>query len=62
MKPRYYRTRHVAEELDVSVRTVERWRASGKLVPKRRTEGGHSLYSREQVCRFKTKQFLEQLM
>jgi excisionase family DNA binding protein len=46
---KWYTTLDVAEELGVTVRTVERWRSEGKFKPKRRTIGGHSRYSKEQV-------------
>lgn len=44
-----YTPQHVSDLLGVSLRTLERWRSSGKFVPVMRTPGGHSRYSKEQV-------------
>jgi DNA-binding transcriptional MerR regulator len=55
-------TQNAADELDVSTRTIERWRRSGYLVPERRTSGDHSRYSKEQICQIKAKRQLEQMM
>ncbi len=52
----------VADTLEVTVRTVERWRESGVLVPAQRTRGNHSRYTEEQICEFKLKRDLEQMM
>lgn len=55
-------TQKVADELGVTVRTVERWRESGALVPQQRTRGNHSRYTEQQICKFKAKRLLEQMM
>lgn len=55
-------TKQVAEEFNVTIRTVERWREAGSFVPKQRTRGNHSRYSKEQVCQLKDQKLLEQLM
>ncbi len=52
----------VADTLGVTVRTVERWRESGVLVPERRTRGNHSRYSEEQICEFQLRRDLDQMM
>ncbi len=65
MKPRqkpFMQTEDVANDLDVTVRTVERWRESGYFVPDKKTPGGHSRYSREQVACLKQKRQLEAMM
>lgn len=58
----YMTTLEVANDLEVTIRTVERWRESGYFVPKVRTPGNHSRYSREQVVCLKQKRQLEQMM
>lgn len=55
-------TQQVADRLGVTIRTVERWREMGVFVPERRTSGNHSRYSEKQLCAFKTKRDLEQMM
>lgn len=55
-------TQKVSEILGVTVRTVERWRESGILIPEQRTRGNHSRYSEDQICQFKAKRDLEQMM
>ena len=55
-------TQKVSQILGVTVRTVERWRESGILIPDQRTSGNHSRYSEDQICRFKQKRDLEQMM
>jgi excisionase family DNA binding protein len=55
-------TKEVAKDLDVTVRTVERWRESGYFVPDVRTPGNHSRYSKEQVLWLKSKRQLEAMM
>lgn len=55
-------TAEVANDLEVTVRTVERWRESGYFMPKCRTPGGHSRYSKDQVCQLKQKRQLEAMM
>lgn len=55
-------TQQVAEKLGKTVRTVERWRESGVLVPERRTRGNHSRYSEEQICKFQLRRDLDQMM
>lgn len=55
-------TQKVAEELGVTVRTVERWRESGVLVPAQRTRGNHSRYTEAQICQFKQQRDLDQMM
>lgn len=59
---RWLTTQKVAEEIGVTVRTVERWRESGEFVPEQRTRGNHSRYTKEQICEFKAKRQLEQMM
>lgn len=55
-------TQKVAEELSVTVRTVERWRESGVLIPAQRTRGNHSRYTEGQICEFKANRELEKMM
>lgn len=55
-------TQKVSQMFSVTVRTVERWRESGILIPEQRTRGNHSRYSEEQICQFKQKRDLEQMM
>lgn len=55
-------TQQVAGRLNVTVRTVERWRESGVLVPAQRTRGNHSRYTEEQICEFQQKRDLEAMM
>lgn len=61
-KMTFLTTQDVAAELEVTVRTVERWRESGYFSPDKRTPGGHSRYSKEQVCQLKLKRQLEAMM
>ena len=58
----WYTTKDVASEFGVTVRTVERWRSTGRFMPDRRTPGKHSRYSKEQICHEKNRQLLEQMM
>ncbi len=58
---KYLTTKQLAIEMNVTVRTVERWREKGTLLPQRRTKGGHSRYSKEQVCNLKKQKLLEQI-
>lgn len=58
----YLTTKDVSTELEVTVRTVERWRESGYFEPVLRTSGGHSRYSKEQVWKLKQKRQLEAMM
>jgi DNA-binding transcriptional MerR regulator len=60
--PTYMTTHDVSTELQVTIRTIERWRESGYFKPKMRTRGGHSRYSKEQVCKLKQKRQLEAMM
>ena len=55
-------TAEVANDLEVTVRTVERWRESGYFIPEKRTPGGHSRYRKEQVCQLKQKRQLQEMM
>lgn len=55
-------TKQVAVELKVTARTVEKWRETGYLRPKRRTRGNHSRYTEEQICKLKNQRLLKQLM
>jgi excisionase family DNA binding protein len=55
-------TQKAADELGVTIRTVERWRESGALIPAQRTRGNHSRYTEKQICEFKQKRQLEQMM
>lgn len=55
-------TKNVADQMNVTVRTVERWRESGELVPAQRTRGNHSRYTESQICEFKAKRLIEQMM
>lgn len=55
-------TQDVAAELEVTIRTVERWRESGYFKPDKRTPGGHSRYSKEQVTCLKLQRQLEAMM
>lgn len=55
-------TQNVAEILGVTVRTVERWRESGALIPEKRTNGNHSRYTEEQICQFKADRQLAKMM
>lgn len=59
---RWLGTEQVAKKIGVSIRTVERWRVSGVLVPTIRTRGNHSRYSEEQICEFKATRELDQMM
>lgn len=52
---RWLSTLDVAQILDTSIRTVERWRSEGKFAPDKRTSGGHSRYSRDRVEEMKKK-------
>lgn len=49
--PKYLKIGETAKHLSVSVDTLRRWEASGKLVPTR-TPGGTRLYSQEQIDNF----------
>lgn len=44
-----YTSAKTAKLLNVTTRTLERWRSSNKFVPNSRTIGGHSRYSQEQI-------------
>lgn len=55
-------TQEVAAELGKSIRTIERWRENGSLLPERRTIGNHSRYSKQQVQRVRNQQELAKLM
>ena len=44
-----YTSAQTAKIFNVTTRTLERWRSSGKFVPESRTVGGHSRYSEEQI-------------
>lgn len=55
-------TQKAADELGVTTRTIERWRKSGVLIPAQRTAGNHSRYTEKQICNFKVKRQLEQMM
>ena len=46
----------VAVQLGVSPQTVRNWETQGKLVPNRRTVGGHRRYSQKQVTELKRNQ------
>jgi len=58
----YFSTTQVAADLGVTVRTVERWRESGYFSPDKRTPGGHSRYSKEQVLCLKAERQLKAMM
>ncbi len=58
----YLTTQNVATRFGVTVRTVERWRETGVFVPDQRTRGNHSRYTEEEVCKFKQKRDLQQMM
>ncbi len=58
----WYTTQDVAEELETTPRTVERWREKGTFVPVRRTRGNHSRYSREQVMNRKNENILKEML
>lgn len=45
----YLSTKETAYELEVSSRTIERWRTEGLFTPESRTAGGQFRYSKEQV-------------
>jgi len=45
----YYTPEQAAEQIGVSTRTLTKWRSEGKFVPAKRTVGGHSRYSQEQI-------------
>lgn len=49
METKLYTTKDVADELNVAISTVERWRSTGQFVPAGRTAGNHSRYTEEQV-------------
>lgn len=55
-------TAEVARDLDVTIRTVERWRESGYFIPEKRTPGGHSRYRKDQVCQLKRQRQLIAMM
>jgi excisionase family DNA binding protein len=55
-------TQEVAKELGKTVRTIERWRENGRLLPEMRTRGNHSRYSKQQVEREKLAQELSDMM
>lgn len=55
-------TQQVAEEIGVTIRTVERWRESGEFVPEKRTSGNHSRYTERQTCEMKQKRELQAMM
>jgi excisionase family DNA binding protein len=55
-------TQKAADELGVTIRTIERWRESGVLIPAQRTAGNHSRYTEQQICDLKNKRQLEQMM
>lgn len=59
---KYMTTSQVADELNVKVRTVERWRETGYFKPDRRTSGNHSRYLRERVCQLKQERQFKQMM
>lgn len=58
----YITSKEVAKELEVTVRTIERWRESGYLKPDHRTYGNHSRYDKEKICLLKQHRQLEQMM
>ena len=47
---RFFSIGQAARLLGVSVRTLERHRSAGRLVPARRTPGGHARYSAAQLA------------
>jgi len=55
-------TQKAADEIGVTIRTIERWRESGVLIPAQRTAGNHSRYTEEQICQMKLKRQLELMM
>lgn len=55
-------TQKAAKKLGVTVRTIERWRESGVLIPAQRTRGNHSRYTESQICEFKANRELEKMM
>lgn len=58
----WFTTQQVADTFGVTIRTVERWRISGVLVPVQRTRGNHSRYSEDQICKLKLEKELKQMM
>ena len=58
----YLTTKAFADEIGVTIRTVERWRQDGSFVPERRTRGGHSRYSEDQVEQFKLKRLMKEML
>ena len=54
MTQNYFTSQQFANELGITVRTLERWRSDNKLIPAMRTRGNHSRYSKEQLCQLKS--------
>ena len=48
-------TAEAAKFLGVTTKTIKNWRKSGKLVPYQTGENGYSLYSAEQLGKYKAK-------
>ena len=50
-----FKTNEAAKFLGVSVKTIKRWRKSGKLIPTQTGDNGYCLYSAEQLGTLKSK-------
>ena len=54
MSKRLYSTKGAAEYLGVSVKTIKKWRQSGKLLPIETRENGYNYYSEAQLNEIKS--------
>ena len=50
-----YTASQAAKMLGVHKRTIDRYRADGKLIPAQKTLGGHSRYTEQQIEEIKNK-------